>query len=181
LAVFDWTNKEFENILMNRLILISTVVLASSAIPCFGQESNVRVINQSSNGLAYPSSSYIGPGTLSKTAQQGAGYAPQNNPGLPKVNHGGYFGTPGDNLYSGNPDLSQHPQSVRIQQPNRIIYRQAPQETAKTKEKEYVPDPNIPMNYSDYKPDSSIQNDNHIAPSNNGTNIDSKNILPTKN
>ncbi len=163
---------------MNRLISISVIIFAFGVNPCSGQESNVRVINQSANGLAYPSSSYIGPGTLSKTAQQGAGYNPQNNPGLPKVNHGGYFGTPGDNLYSGNPDLSQHPQVVRVQRPNRIIYTQTPKETPA---KVYVPDPNIPMNYSDYKPEPSLPNDTHTIPGSNNANIESKSTLPTQN
>ncbi len=162
---------------MKRLILTSIIILATDMHPCLGQESNVRVINQSANGLAYPSSSYIGPGTLSKTAQEGAGYRAQTNPSLPKVNHGGYFGTPGDNLYSGNPDLSQHPQVVRVQRPNRVIYQQAPKETPK----EYVQDPHIPMNYSDYKPESSEQTDKHIAPSNNSLNTDSKNASATQN
>lgn len=141
-------------------ISLSTIILAVSAYPSSAQNSSssgARVIYQSSNGLAYPSSSYIGPGTLSKTAQEGAGYAiPKANNGLPKVNRGSYFGTPGDNLYSGNPDLAQHPKTIYSRGSGRIIYKQTAKETAKV----YTPDPNIPLNYSNYEPDKSMQSEN---------------------
>jgi hypothetical protein len=150
-------------------ILIATLY---SIYPCLAQNNSTasaRIINQSSNGLAYPSSSYIGTGTLSRTAQQGIGIAPQSNLALPKVNHGAYFGTPGDNLYTGAPDLSCPPQTVRIPRNNGVIYKQAPQ----INEKVYKPDPNIPMNYSDYKPELPAQIDNAARP---GSNPASKNI-----
>ncbi len=154
---------------MKRIILLSlTIAWASNNNSVIAQNtSNYRLINQSSNGLAQPSSSYIGPGTLSKTAQEGAGYVPQANPGLPKVNRGAYIGTPGDNLYSGNPDLSQPPQPTYSRQPIKAIYRQ-PVQTAPNV---YLPDANIPMSYANYKTDVPDQKEN------NTNNIDNK-ILP---
>lgn len=127
--------------------------------PCIAQNtSNYRIINQNTNGLAYPSSSYIGAGTLSKTAREGAGYTRETNPALPKVNHGGYFGTPGDNLYSSNPDLSQQKKFLRVQQPTRPFKVQ----NAKQEKKIYIPDPNIPMTYSNYQPKGESDNDSEI-------------------
>ncbi len=132
---------------MNWLVLALITILALSVAPSNAQNSDpYRVINQSASGLAYPSSSYIGLGTLSKTAQQGAGYNPQTNPALPKVNRGAYIGTPGDNLYGDHPDLAQPPKTVKLIRNNRIIYKTIPNDDSHA----YTPDPNIPMTYSDY-------------------------------
>ncbi|SRR5579875_675496 len=63
---------------------------------------NSRVINQSQTGLYSPSSTYIGSGTLSRSAQgmqAGMSTIPASN-GLPPVHMGGTIGTPGDNQYS---------------------------------------------------------------------------------
>lgn len=73
--------------------------------PCLAQHdsanSDTRIIKQSQNGLPPPSSSYIGAGTMSKSAQ---GLPPGSsnslgNPLLPRVNMGANIRTPGDNLY----------------------------------------------------------------------------------
>jgi len=95
-----------------------------------------------------PSSTYIGPGTVSKSAQGIIKYGAQVNPGLPKVNRGNYIGTPGDNLYTTTPILSHQDENKTVaRQPNKIIYKQQPQKTQDT----YVPDPNVPLNYADYR------------------------------
>lgn len=70
-----------------------------------------RVLIQSQTGLVNPSSTYIGPGTLSKTAQ-GLPVGGIANPGLPRVNHGANIGTPGDNMYHGQPITPQRAQGL---------------------------------------------------------------------
>jgi hypothetical protein len=102
-----------------------------------------RVVRQSQNGLATPSSTYIGAGTLSKTAQ---GIEPNNNPNLPNVNYGGAIKTPGDNIYRPKePQQQRYPQ--RYQQ-RRYYMQQQPQPNY------YVPGQNSQV-YNEYKPDRS--------------------------
>jgi hypothetical protein len=60
---------------------------------------NSRVVNQSQTGLYTPSSTYIGAGTLSRSAQ---GKAAGIGADLPVVNMGSHVRTAGDNLYNGN-------------------------------------------------------------------------------
>jgi len=67
---------------------------------------NSRVVQQDSIGLDRPSGSYIGTGTLSKSAQGALQTGPLVNPGLPRVNAGSYVGTPGDNMYGAHPIYS---------------------------------------------------------------------------
>lgn len=103
-----------------------------------------RVVRQSQNGLATPSSTYIGAGTLSKTAQ---GIEPNNNPNLPSVNYGGAIKTPGDNIYRPKePQQQRYPQ--RYQQ-RRYMYMPPQQQP-----NYYVPGQNQQV-YNEYKPDRS--------------------------
>ncbi len=78
-----------------------------------------RVVNKSQDGLANPSGTYIGSGTLSKSAQgQSAGVTGnETNTGLPKVNLGAHIRTPGDNLYQ-KPPAAMPPGPVKMQNVN---------------------------------------------------------------
>lgn len=67
------------------------------------QSGGSRVVRQSQTGLYYSDPSYIGPGTLSQTAQGKQIGGGQANPGLPKVPWGANISTPGDNMYSPAP------------------------------------------------------------------------------
>jgi hypothetical protein len=89
--------------------LIAAAFAVFLALPAVAQGSsynysygNSRVI-QGGNGLATPSSSYIGAGTMSQSARglQQGGLVP--NPGLPAVNMGANIRTPGDNQYRQKP------------------------------------------------------------------------------
>lgn len=62
------------------------------------------------NGLATPSSSYIGGGTMSQSARGVAQGGPQANPLLPKVPWGANIGTAGDNQYTDHKIGAQAPQ-----------------------------------------------------------------------
>jgi hypothetical protein len=83
---------------------LMTTALACSyfQLPSLAQEYHAsyggsKVIYQNQTGLYNPSSTYIGPGTLSRSAQgKGAGIGG----GLPAVNMGSHVRTPGDNLYN---------------------------------------------------------------------------------
>ena len=91
----------------NALIAAAFAVLM--ALPAVAQGSSYnysygssRVI-QGGNGLAAPSGSYIGAGTMSQSARglQQGGLIP--NPALPAVNMGANIRTPGDNQYRPKP------------------------------------------------------------------------------
>lgn len=62
------------------------------------------------NGLSTPSGSYIGAGTMSKSARGINQNGPQINPGLPRTPWGANIGTPGDNQYSENKIGAYQPQ-----------------------------------------------------------------------
>jgi len=99
---------------MNKpLLLFVALTFFSSAACAQNYQNNARVINQSTNGLAAPSSSYIGSGTLSKSAQ-GVNQPPSNtNPNLPAVNMGANVRTPGDNQYRPKQQQSYSQQTIR--------------------------------------------------------------------
>jgi len=103
-----------------------------------------RVVRQSQNGLSNPSSTYIGSGTLSKTAQ---GIEPNSNPSLPSVNYGGAIKTPGDNIY--RPKEPQQRSQRRYYQQPRYNYM-PPQQ----RQNYYTPGQNQ-QTYNEYKPDRS--------------------------
>jgi hypothetical protein len=94
---------------------------------------NSRVVQQDQTGLNRPSDTYIGSGTLSKSAQGAQQVGPQVNPGLPRVNHGAYIGTPGDNLYGAHPILSpaeeqqERTQMMLQRQRRRVLTQPRPQ------------------------------------------------------
>ena len=69
-----------------------------------------RVINQNQTGLANPSGTYIGPGTMSQTARglPPGGSGAMSNPGLPRVNMGANIRTPGDNMYTQKPPTQRN-------------------------------------------------------------------------
>lgn len=83
--------------------LILAVLLASQAVPAFAQYhysyGNGRVVNQNQTGLYTPSSTYIGAGTISQSAQ---GKSAGMGGNLPSVNLGAHVRTPGDNMYNGD-------------------------------------------------------------------------------
>jgi hypothetical protein len=147
---------------MKRFILLATLTIGLSSFEsALGQDYNYRyggsrVINQSQLGLPNPSSSYIGSGTLSKSAQGTVETGAQANPNLPKVNAGGFIGTPGDNMYGSNPIRSQEIKRARAaqHQQTRIIYIQQP---AKPIGETYVPDKNVALEYSEVPSESSKQ------------------------
>ena len=93
---------------------------------------------------------------MSKSAQGAVETGAQANPNLPKVNSGGFIGTPGDNLYGSNPIRSQEAKRVRAlpQQQTRIIYIREP---AKPVGEVYVPDKNVALEYSGTPSDSPYQ------------------------
>ncbi len=77
------------------IFLLTTAAYAQEYHYSYGTS---RVVNQNQTGLSNPSSTYIGPGTLSQTAR---GENPNAQPnGLPQVNMGANIRTPGDNVYT---------------------------------------------------------------------------------
>lgn len=88
---------------MKRVSLLWSTVLFLNTLPALAQSYNYsygdsRVTNQNQTGLYTPSSTYIGGGTLSQSAQgkdAGTGGA------LPTTVMGGYIRTPGDAIYNG--------------------------------------------------------------------------------
>jgi len=133
---------------MKATALSLILLMGASSIPAFAQYhygyGNSRVTRQSQNGLSTPSSTYIGAGTLSKTAQ---GIEPNGNPSLPSVNYGGAIKTPGDNIY--RPKQQAQPRMMQ-QQGRRYMYYQQPQQSGSY----YTPGQNQPT-YSEYRPDRS--------------------------
>jgi hypothetical protein len=75
--------------------LLLVFSLGSSCLAQGGNGGGTRVIYQSQNGLSAPSSTYIGPGTVSASARGGAG----GNPNLPQASLGSHVGTAGDSTY----------------------------------------------------------------------------------
>jgi len=150
------------------LLLLLALIICPNA---FAQGTNYnyrygdsRIIIQSQTGLTYPSSTYIGPGTFSKSAQGIPENGAQANPGLPKVNAGGFIGTPGDNLYGDNPIRAVQPKRM-VRQPVRIIYVQPPQQQQPRQPKEYtyVPGQNAPMEYGSSGTDTGVHLDSSGA------------------
>lgn len=88
-----------------RLTVLTAFGTALAASPALSQgyhysSGNARVVNQNQTGLYYSESTYIGPGTISKTAQGKSVSGAQANPLLPKVPWGANIATPGDNFYT---------------------------------------------------------------------------------
>lgn len=73
------------------------------AIPALAQYNysygSGRVVNQTTNGMPGPSSTYIGAGTMSRSAQGLPAQPMTGSPGLPSCNMGANVRTPGDNIY----------------------------------------------------------------------------------
>ncbi len=93
---------------MLRNACLSGILCALACVPVLAQSynysyGNSRVI-QGGNGLAAPSSSYIGPGTMSQSARGSAPGGAIANPNLPSVNMGANVRTPGDNMYRPKPE-----------------------------------------------------------------------------
>jgi hypothetical protein len=157
---------------MNRSLLLSTALLALIACPrSIAQGTNYnyrygdsRIIMQSETGLTHPSSTYIGPGTISKSAQGVPEMGAQANPGLPKVNSGGFIGTPGDNLYGNNPIRAVEARRVQMRRQPQVIYVQQ-QQPPKPKEYTYTPGQNAPLQYSSTGSESTVQIDQNGAAS----------------
>lgn len=96
-------------------MLRATRIVASSLLPVLsafcllpaGAQSyhyswgNSRVVNQNQTGLYMPSSTYIGSGTLSRSAQNlPAGVSSGGMSGLPQTSFSPSVSTPGDNQYT---------------------------------------------------------------------------------
>ena len=167
---------------MNWTILASALIFTLNLCPSvIGQtydysNGNTRVINQTSHGLAYPSGSYIGTGTMSKSAQQGAGIIVPANSGLPKVNRGRYIGTPGDNLYGNNPDIVPQPKQFVIHQARKPAIEQPKEEP-----NAYVRNPDIPLTYGELQSDSSNQTEkNNLPADSNAVKANDNQPLPIK-
>ena len=87
---------------MNKKAIALVAFLAVQAVPAFAQNyhynyGDSRVVNQNQTGLYTPAATYIGAGTLSRSAQgknAGVGAA------LPAVNMGSHVRTAGDNMYN---------------------------------------------------------------------------------
>lgn len=81
-------------------------ILAFGCLPAGAQSyhysyGNSRVVNQNQTGLYTPSSTYIGGGTMSRSAQGlPAGVSSSGLSGLPQTNFGATVTTPGDNQYT---------------------------------------------------------------------------------
>lgn len=155
---------------MNRsaLLLISALLACPSAfaqgVSYNYRYGDSRIINQSETGLSHPSGTYIGSGTLSKSAQGIAETGAQANPGLPKVNSGGFIGTPGDNMYGNNPIRSVEAKKM-VRAPVRVIYVQAPQQPRGPREYAYTPGQNSPLQYGGGGADSGVHIDSSGAAS----------------
>ncbi len=140
-------------------ILVGAVLVSPSARGQGGYTyswGNSRVVDQTQIGLPNPSSTYIGSGTLSKSAQGATTSGPLVNPGLPRVNHGAYVGTPGDNLYGANPittnSLTPEQAQARqfelqkayiLRQYQQQLQRQQQQQQAQPQGNVYVPGQNL--------------------------------------
>lgn len=87
---------------MKNSALLLAALLSVTALPAFAQGyhksyGNSRVVQQNQTGLYTPSATYIGAGTMSRSAQgksAGVGAA------LPVVNMGSHVRTAGDNMYN---------------------------------------------------------------------------------
>lgn len=87
---------------MKNNALFLAALLSITALPAFAQQyhksyGNTRVVQQNQTGLYTPSATYIGAGTMSRSAQgksAGVGAA------LPVVNMGSHVRTAGDNMYN---------------------------------------------------------------------------------
>lgn len=107
-------------------LMTAVLVLGSTACPAFGQAynysyGNTRVIQQNQTGLYMPSSTYIGPGTLSRSAQ---GKTAGVGGSLPAVNMGSHVRTPGDNLYDNDGTDRQSNGALIYQDQERAIAAQ---------------------------------------------------------
>lgn len=137
------TNLGFRSMKISAFSLL--FLLSINCLPASAQHhyeyGGSRVVRQSQNGLATPSSTYIGSGTLSKTAQ---GIEPNNNPNLPSVNYGGAVKTPGDNIYRPKEPQQQYQRRYQQRRYNYMPPQQQPNY--------YVPGQNQQV-YNEYKPD----------------------------
>jgi hypothetical protein len=132
-------------------LLSSTVFTGSGVLAQYEYHysyGNSRVVQQDQTGLSRPSDTYIGTGTLSKSAQGAVLQGPQVNPGLPRVNHGAYIGTPGDNLYGAHPILSpaeeqQERAQMLLQRQKRRMYIQPRSQPEEQKGFLYQPGENL--------------------------------------
>jgi hypothetical protein len=157
---------------MNRLaLLLFSALLACPSAIAQGTNYNYRygdsrIIIQSETGLVHPSSTYIGPGTISKSAQGIPEGGARANSGLPVVNHGGFIGTPGDNLYGDNPIRSVEPAKKAARQPVQVIYVQPRQQQPRgPREYAYTPGQNAPLQYGGSGTDSGVHVDSSGAAS----------------
>jgi hypothetical protein len=92
--------------LIASLSLLLLLLQAFAGLPTSAQSyhysyGSSRVVNQNQTGLYMPSSTYIGSGTMSRSAQGlKAGVSSGGLQGLPQTNFGATVTTPGDNQYT---------------------------------------------------------------------------------
>jgi hypothetical protein len=89
---------------MKRIACLLGIITLASGLPAMAQYhqsyGDSRVVNQNQTGLYTPSGTYIGAGTMSRSAQ--GKQAGSNAGGLPTTSWGGYIRNPGDDIYTGN-------------------------------------------------------------------------------
>lgn len=136
-----------------RMRLLLALLIAQACLPPAHAQYHYdsggsRVVQMNQTGLARPSGTYIGAGTMSQSARglPPGGPGAIANPGLPAVNMGANIRTPGDNMYTQkpaqqryNPGLPQAKYGANIGTPGDNMrsdmnyyqqgqqYRQAPQ------------------------------------------------------
>jgi hypothetical protein len=93
-------------LLANALMALGQPAQAQSYHYSWG---NSRVVMQNQTGLYTPSATYIGGGTISRSAQGlPAGVSSSGLNGLPQTHFGANVGTPGDNQYTDRVQYARH-------------------------------------------------------------------------
>lgn len=88
------------------LIACSSITAASAQVGGYNANGNESRVVYGGNGLANPSGTYIGGGTMSMSARGVPQGGARANAGLPSVSMGSHVGTAGDNQYTDNPIMT---------------------------------------------------------------------------
>lgn len=98
-------------ILAFSLIACTTITAASAQVGGYNANGNESRVVYGGNGLANPSGTYIGGGTMSMSARGVPQGGARANAGLPSVSMGSHVGTAGDNQYTDNPIMTGQQQT----------------------------------------------------------------------